>query len=503
MITESTGLAGRKPGAVFTDSQTNEQITFVDLQFYPEEGGKFLPDDLTKAITHIESKIDDPIQWENQRGPRTGGFAIATFTTSDNKTLAVGTYLQEIKQIATQNYVSNTVLGRYKFSGKAAAKTQAGLTPQDLLEKRNGLSVAEIMNQLAKKLGTDDALYHVAHHVALGQPLPFEFDAPEGQSFTAFRDYFCEILQPIALHKGLYSGNAGEAAEIFLGARGFESTKINFDAAKNAGLSDSILDTADGKYVKVSSKGDKGAEASAKNLIDSVDELAETDRGKKLLDKYKTTIDIVREIQKQGQSGAPLYLGVKYDVITEQESTIVKGLKNAGPVDINNVEQLKEAKLTSKLIELAQSRGTKTPERTSLFYHLIAAIAHKAADQVNEKTNFSDAASDILNNGALVQVYTQAKEKNGKWVLEGFDTVYPGTSVSGVVLSAKKNYASTAIKGNFTFKILRGNAKVAPEDDTEEVAVPTEVDDTVREPGERVSVTKGEKAKLGAGRARR
>jgi hypothetical protein len=499
VLTESTGLAGRKPGAVFTDSQTDETLTFVDLKFFPEEGGKFSQDDLTKAVAHVESELGMPIEWENSKGPRTGGFGIATFTKDDGSQLAVGTYLQEVKPIATQNYISNTVLGRYKFAGKAAAKTQAGLTPQDLLTERNNLTIAKIMNQLASKLGTDDPLYYVAHHVALGQPLPFEFDAPEGQSFTAFRDYFCEILQPIALQKGLYSGNAGEAAEIFLGGDGFESTRINFDSAKNAGLSDSILDRPDGKYVKVSSKGDKGAEASAKNLINSVDELAETDRGKKLLNKYKDTIELVREIQTQGQSGAPLYLGVKFKIITDEDANTVRKMKNAAPVNINDKKQLKELGLSDTLIKLASERGTKTPDRTSLFYHLIAAIAHKAADAVNDKTNFSDAAADILNNGALVQVYTKAKEKNGKWILEGFDTVYPGTSVSGVVLSAGKNYASTGIKGNFTFKILRGNAKAVPDDDTEETPT-VDVEPEVRAPGERVATTRGTKAKGGAGR---
>jgi hypothetical protein len=503
MLTESTGLAGRKSGAVFTDAQTNETLIFNDLQFYPQEGGKFSPEDLLNAVTKIEAELEIPVQWENKRGPKSGGFGIATFSKDDGTQLAVGTYLQEIKPISSENYISNTVLGRYQFAGKAAAKTQAGLTPQDLLEKRDGLSISEIMNQLAKKLGTDSPLYHAAHHVALGQPLPFEFDAPEGQSFTAFRDYFCEILQPIALHKGLYEGNAGEAAEIFLGGAGFASTRINFDAAKNAGLSDSILDTADGKYVKVSSKGDKGAEASAKNLVDSVNELAETDRGKKLLSKYKDVIEMIKELQKQGQSNAPLYLGVKFDVITKEEADIIRGLKNSGPVDINSKEQLKKAGLTASLITLAQSRGTKTPESTSMFYHLIAAVAHKAADQVNEKTNFSDAASDILNNGALVQVYTKAKEKNGKWILERFDTVYPGTSISGVVLSAQKNYASKGIKGNFTFKILRGNAKVAPEDDTDEVPNSNDVEPDIRAPGEELEVTKGARARGGAGRERR
>jgi len=93
----------------------------------------------------------------------------------------------------------------------------------------------------------------------------------------------------------------------------------------------------------------------------------------------------------------------------------------------------------------------------------MAAVAHEVANKVNTSTNFSQAASEILNNGALVQMYTNAKQSGNKWVLEGFRTVYPSKAVTGVVLSAGKNYSSTEIKGNFTFKILRNGAKADPE----------------------------------------
>jgi hypothetical protein len=175
-------------------------------------------------------------------------------------------------------------------------------------------------------------------------------------------------------------------------------------------------------------------------------------------------------------------------------------------VDIRNKDALKDAGLTDNLIKLAQERGTKTPERTSLFYHLLASVAHKAADKVNSETDFSDTASDILNNGALVQVYTKADEKKGMWVLKEFETKYPGTSVGGVVLSASKNYSSTGIKGNFTFKILRGNAKAIPDDNTEETPMMNDTDDTagLRAPGERAEIEVKKKAeKGGAGRERR
>jgi hypothetical protein len=101
-----------------------------------------------------------------------------------------------------------------------------------------------------------------------------------------------------------------------------------------------------------------------------------------------------------------------------------------------------------------------------MYYHLMAAIAHKAAEKVNNNTNFSEAAAAILNNGALVQVYTKAKEGKDTWTLINFDTVYPGDSIKGVYLSASKTYYSTGIKGNFTFKIDAGTGKPKEEDNT-------------------------------------
>lgn len=505
VLSESTGLAGRKPGTSFVNPDDNDTLVFNEIKFFPQEGGRFSADDLTKAIEEVEADLGLPIKWENVRSSRSGGFSLATFSHED-ETVAVGRYFQDIKPNPTDNYVPNIVLGTYRFSGKAAAKTQAGLTPQDLLTNRNNLDIKNIMNQLATALGTDSPLYHVAHHIAVGNALPLEITAPEGISFSAFRDYFGEILQPIALQKGLYTGNAGEATERFLGQDGFAGTLINFDSSKNAGLSDSILTTKDGRYVKISSKGNKGAEASSKNLIDSIEELKDSPSGTALLKTYEDTIEIIREIQRQGQSNSPLYLGTKFDVIDEQEADMVRSLKNAQPVDIKNKQQLIDLGLTPNLISLAQSRGTKTPDKTILFYHLLASIAHKAAEEVNNKTDFSNTASDILNNGALVQVYTKADEKKGKWILKEFETKYPGTSVGGVVLSAGKNYSSTGIKGNFTFKILRGNAKAVPDDNTE---VTPELDNDVdtaglRAPGERSSFELTKKPdREAAGRARR
>lgn len=459
-LTESTGLAGRKVGDTFKNPE-GKTLTFNEITFYPEQGGKYSPEELNNIEQQIQTQLGN-ITWLNAKNVRMGGFGIASFTDDQGNPVYIGQYLQNVKPTKTDNYVPNQFLN-YKFAGKSAAKAQSNLTPQDLLTDKTDLTIPDIMNQLAKSLGTDNPLYAVAHKIAIGEGLPITFTAPTDVSFSAFRDYFCEILQPMALQKGLYTGNAGEAAETFLDGT-FEDTLISFDQSKTAGLSDSILTNPMGKSVKISSKGGKGATASASNLVNSINELQQTNAGRKLLKKYNDVIDMLRDIQAAGQHNAPLMLGIKMNIIDQDDAKQVRQLKNTRPIDLNNLESMD---ISDNLKKLAKERPTNNPENTSLYYHLIAAIAHKAAEKVNDTTNFSKAAADILNNGALVQVYTKAKESKGNWTLENFDTVYPGESIKGVWLSAGKTYYSTDIKGNFTFKIDKGTGK--PKEENSEV----------------------------------
>ena len=462
VVNESTGLAGRKPGDTFKNTQ-GEELIFNDVEFFPQGGGELSPEELDALIDDFE-KQGKNIQWLNAKSSRSGGVGVASFTGGSGEVL-IGRYLQSINPNKLDNYIPNS-FNDFKLGGKAAEKTQSQLTPQDLLTNKTQLSIAEIMNQLAQKMGTDHPLYSVAHQISSGKKLPLTFPAPVDISFSAFRDYFCEILQPIAIIKGSYTGNAGEAARIFLDGT-FADTLISFDHSKTAGLSDSILEKPDGRSVKISSKGGKGATASAKNLIDSIDEMQKTPAGRKLLKTYADVIEIVREIQTQGQANAPLYLGVKYKIISKNDAIAITELKRAAPVNLKQIDNIDN--LSPNLKKLAKERNTDSPEVTNLFYHLTAAVAHKAAEKINEKTNFSKAAADILNNGALVQVYTKASQGTDTWTLSAFDTVYPDDGIKGVYLTASKTYYSTGIKGNFTFRIDKGRGKPTKEKNTDPI----------------------------------
>jgi hypothetical protein len=464
-IEESVGLANRKAGDVFRNPK-GEEIVFNELTFYPAGGGQLEPKALEKTLKDIVKAYPN-IQWQNEKTAKTGGFGVASFT-SNAGPMYIGRYFNNIKPSKTDNYISNKI-DDFNFSSKAATKAQSGLSPQDLLVKKTNLSPSAILKELAVSLGKDNPLYDVALKVATGTGFPVKFKPPKDTSFTGFRDYFCEILQPMALISGMYSGNAGEAAEIFLDGT-FDGTLISFDDSKNAGLSDSILARQDGKTVKVSTKGGKGAQASAKNLVDGVNDLKLSTNGRKLLKKYKDTIELIEDIQRSGQNGAPLMLGVKFNLISQKDADMVASLRNAPLINLKNIDNLK---LTPKLKKLALKRDTNDPKNVNIYYHLLAAIAHDAAEKVNKETDFSKAAADILNNGALIQVYTKAKESKGEWVLEDFETVYPSENIKGVWLSAGKTYYSTGIKGNFTFKIDKTSDKSKGKEPNEDPVVTT------------------------------
>lgn len=478
-LEESTGLAGRAPGAIFKN-ESGDQLKFEKLEFYPQGGGQYSPEELETELTNFPN-----VKWLNKSSSRTGGFGIATFTDSSNQPVLIGQYMEKIKPNFTQNYIPNTIFG-YSLDTKSSKKTKEKLKPQDLLtQNKINLSIPDIMNQLAETLGTDSPLYELAHKIALGMPLPMSFDAPSDVTFEGFRDYFCEILQPIAIIKGQFTGNAGEAADKFLGGS-FQKTTITFDESVTAGLSDSILKTKDGREVLLSTKGGAGATASARNLYDKVIALEKSPSGRELLDQYPEEVELIKNIVKEGQNGAPLYIGVKYGVITAAEAEQIKKLRDQSPIDLATIDSMP---ISNKLKKFAKERTTKTPKTTDLYLHLLASVAEKDAKIINEETNFSKTATTLLNSGALIQVYTKAKQSGGKWTLEEFNTVYPSDNIKGVYLSSTKTYYSTGIKGNFTFKIDKGAG--VPKDEPEVVApeVDVEVDPEIRKEKSRTKVT--------------
>jgi len=160
-----------------------------------------------------------------------------------------------------------------------------------------------------------------------------------------------------------------------------------------------------------------------------------------------------------------LQLARKFNIINDEELSNVMSLRsdNRSFEEIAvNLDQYPD--MTDNLKTIWRRRRAKNMQDSVPFFHMVSGIAHTLAEYINEKTNFSKAASAILNNGALIQIYSNVKNMGGKIILFPFQTQYPSETITGVVMDATTRYKSTAINGKLGFQILKNGAKPEPID---------------------------------------
>jgi hypothetical protein len=458
LISEGVGLSNRKPGEKFKNS-VGDLITFQQLEFIPDSGRFQTPEELQAALDEWLKRNNltpDRVKWVNDATKGVGGFGIATFTSEDGTPYYLGRWFGNISPNRTQNnFPHDAIPGGFKYQSKSGQKENSGLKPSEWLTEFQNNTPETILQQCIAKFGegSDEAN---ALKIFIGSDIPCK--VPRGNmNAEAFRDYFAEVLQPIALVMGKkVAGNAAEASKIFFGKPGYANCTISFNNNTIGGLYDSLLVNPEGKQIKLSSKGKDGASASVINLLKSVQELQDTPNGKKLLSKHREAIELLETIQKKGHFGAPLELGVKYGIITPEEAAQIPKLREYGPTD----KIIGAGILSPHLEELYSRRVSKDPKRVIPLEHMTASVAYNVAKHVNDKTNFSEAASEILNNAALVQMYTDTSVSGDSITITKLTAVYPSQTVTGVLLDASKVYFSTGGKGNYTFSILKNGASV-------------------------------------------
>lgn len=471
-LTESIGLANRKAGTKFTNPEGDE-LTFQSLDFFPERGkypGLAELDAALKQAFDAYGIAPNDITWTNPFNKSMLAFGIVHFTDDQGQDYYFGRWFREISaNRLDNNFPNNAIPGGYRMATGASKKETSDYKPGRALTQLQGNTPDSIYQQIVAKFGEDSAEAVATRTFMAATNFPVTF--PKGNiNFAAFRDYFCEMLQPMALVMGKpVLGNAQEAADLFVGGS-FEDCTIDFGESEIGGLTDSILSNQVGQ-IKLSSKGKLGAKASAVNLLNSAMKIKDTPYGQKILKKGAEVIDILQTInQKGGTKKAPLDLAVQYKIISSEEAAMVNALQPLGTGD-----QVPDDMLTPNLRKLYNERNVKDASKVVPFWHLLAAIAFKVGDKINSTTNFSEIASSILNADALIQMYTNAKEGKDTITITGFKTVYPSTAVTGVFLDPGKTYYSTGSKGNFTFNIMYNDA--TPEDlEAQENVVDTKPD---------------------------
>ena len=230
ILTESVGLANRRPGDRFANDQGDE-IIFADLNFFPEDGGYESEEEMQSAIAAFATKIGvtpQNIVWINSpRGAR--GFGMAHFVDNENQDFYIGKYFRSISPNRNENYFPNDLPGGFRLQTKTAKKERFGYKPSDVLTKFDDLTPEDILNQIRAKFGnnSDEArateLFITADRFPVTIPLG-------NMNFDAFTNYFCEMFQPMALVMGKSTkGNAREAEDKFLTQGGYTTCSINFD----------------------------------------------------------------------------------------------------------------------------------------------------------------------------------------------------------------------------------------------------------------------------------
>lgn len=479
LLSEGVGLSNRKPGELFKNSQ-GEVITFQGLDFYPQTGRFPSENDLADAVSAMEQQ-GITIEWVNKYNSGVGGFGIARFTREDGSPYDLGKFFKQISSNRTENnFAHNDIPGGFQYQSKAGQKEHSGLKPSEWLTQFRNNTPQSILQQCIAHFGQNSA-EAVALSTFINSDLPVT--VPIGNmNPTAFRDYFAEVLQPIALVMGKnVSGNAAEAAGIFFDGGDYSDCVINFNDNAIGGLYDSLLTKPSGQTIKLSSKGKDGANASAINLIKSVEELDKAPAGAKIRAKYAKEIAMLESIKRLGHYGAPIAMGEEYGIIGKGDGELIMKLKGMGPND--DVTQV----LNARLMKLYNSRTPEDMSRIIPIEHMISALAYTVADYVNANTRFGEAASTILNNSALVQMYTSTKDTKDSITITKLEAVYPSETVTGVLLIASKSYMSTQNKGNYTFKVLKNGAKASDVVDNEQAAPPPQPKKKLKDPGASMS----------------
>jgi hypothetical protein len=464
LLTESVGLANRKQGDRWANP-AGQEIVFNTLSFFPERGAYADEAAMYQAISQVSQQIGvtpEAIFWSNQpRGAR--AFGLAHFVDDQNQDYYIGRYLTKISPIRSQNNFPNDLPGGFKLQTAVAKKEAAGYKPTEVLTNLVNLTVDDIVAQVRARFGDNSDEARAIDIFVSTDTYPIRI--PLGNmNYTAFTNYFCEMLQPIALVQGKrVTGNAAEAERLFMTQGGFTTCVISFGGSAIGGLTDSSLTNPAGQITGLSSKAKDGAKASAKNLLDKVKELEANPDGRKLLSKFKKEIEILKVVT-EGSTPGSLNAGVMFDIISDRERQQVLALQEYGAGE----DPVGTGVMTKRLEKMYRERKARDFSAVVPFYHIRAAIANRVADYVNENTRFAEAASAILNWGSFIQAYTLADQKGNEIVLKPFNTVYPANAVTGVLLSADKTFYSTGSKGNFTFKILYNGATDADTDVTDD-----------------------------------
>ena len=458
LLTEkSRGLLYRDKGdGFFQGSLENPSavITFDGVDYYPSMPGAYETPEETEEAWQKAEQTYPGLVWSNKPKGSNRAFAVLKFDgPAKGKKSYFGRFFNEIKPDMAGAWGNGELPGGWQLNKTTSLKgSYYKLKPADLFPPNSNFATpADCVAELGTNPKQNPAVPKIMpgmQELLTGRLPTFE---NVGEMGSAIRDDLGETIGPIALIQGMINTQGAEAArKDILGPNGsYSGASIYFPAAKNNGLVDSYITTPGGVEIGISSKGEKGALASVKNIADGI-EVARQKGMTDLLDSYTEEIKRIEEVGKLSSLEFPLKLGIEQGLINAGQAKIILQLVKDGARSLDAVTMSQEdSAVLSGLMKDIKAKTDNTRYNTG--YHILSSLARKVVQQINTDPKFGEACLKFLNTSPIIQLHLNANMKGDNVQVTGFSSKYPPDFKGTVGLDASKVYAATGIIGRVSF----------------------------------------------------
>jgi hypothetical protein len=446
-ITEAKGLFGRIEGDKFVNAN-GQEAEFRRIDFYPDpDQAQFeSPEARDETIKKYEDDLKGKITWTNSPNSGALAFAVAVLNDREGGQLLWGRYLKQTKHNMLGTWENKAVPPGWSLATKGAVKLQAGYDPQNLIKTENQFMSTDQVIQTVTQNSPERVKETFKQNLQkLAQGRADIVFPGMAEQMEAVRDYFGEIMQPLALAGGVILGQAEQARQVLADGANWKNCKMMWPMSMNAALCDSFLIAPNGQEIGISSKGGAGAKASAKNLHDAYLK-AKEEGNEDLIESSQYTINIVRMIAENTAFVGPFEIGKYLNVaqINDNLRNEVEGYIKSGKTDFDGISEDARTLLSGFKVN-NEVKGFNTG------YAVMAAVAKTVAKEINKNPEFTKGALALLNQSSIIQVYTAMNKRGEDAVLKGFKAVYPPNFEGKILVDGGKNYYSSRVQGKLAF----------------------------------------------------
>lgn len=482
LMEKARGLLYRDKGdQFFQGSKENPtaEMVFDKVEYFPGQPGSYADYEEMANVGKELFKTYQQINWVNKPTSASRAFAILTFDgPNKGKKTYFGKFFGEIKSDMSGAWKNNELPGGWQLDKAASLKgSYYRLKPADLYPPDSEFaSPSAILAELKANPTNNPAVPKILPGMQQLVKGSFPIFNNVGDMASAIRDDLGETIGPIALVQGMINTSGAEAARIdLLGPDGtYAGSAIKFPASKINGLVDSYLLHPTGVEIGISSKGEKGATASVKNIADGIKMAREKDLTT-LLDTYQDQVQIIEKVGKLGSVEFPLVMGAEQRLITNNQARLIVQLIKQGATDLDAVDM--DAADRQILQGLMDQYRPKPNPRYNTGYHILSSLSRQVVTNINKDPLFGEACLKFLNVSPIIQLHMNARGKDDLEVT-GFQSKYPPNFKGTVGLDASKVYSATGTNGRVTFSYNGGG------DTDTDVEISTPIAPSEVDPGE-------------------